>query len=63
MRVLAFINLFALVIANLTIKTRLPPKNLPGGVLNIRVFKSIPFSIYSSSTLIAFLGIYTGVFL
>ncbi|KIM36461.1 hypothetical protein M413DRAFT_78188 [Hebeloma cylindrosporum] len=59
MRILALISFTALAAANLTLRPRLPPKNLPGGFLNFKVFKSAVFSIYCSSLFISFLGIYT----
>lgn len=60
MRIMAFINLAALGIANITLTPRLPPKDLPGGLLNIRVFKSAAFTIWCILGFVCFLGIYTG---
>ncbi|PAV23574.1 MFS general substrate transporter [Pyrrhoderma noxium] len=59
MRIIGFILLFALVIANLTLARRLPPVNVSGGLLNLRAFKSLPFTLYTISSFIAFLGLYT----
>ncbi|KAL5490237.1 hypothetical protein ACEPAI_5070 [Sanghuangporus weigelae] len=59
MRVLGFILIFTLTVANLTLARRLPPVTVSGGVLNFRAFKSLPYSIYTLSGFIAFLGLYT----
>ncbi|KAF9053323.1 major facilitator superfamily domain-containing protein [Panaeolus papilionaceus] len=59
MRIMAFINLAALGIANITLTPRLPPKDLPGGLLNIRVFESAAFTIWCILGFVCFLGIYT----
>lgn len=59
MRIFAFILLFFATIANLTLKRRLPPVNVKGGLFNLRVFKSAPFCTYTTSSFIAFLGLYT----
>lgn len=42
------------------LKRRLPPKNAPGGMFNPKVFKSLPFTVYCFSSLVTFLGLYTG---
>ena len=77
MRIIAFILLFVLSIANLVgldtniivhvinicsqmLKRRLPPTNAPGGLLNLRAFKSAAFTIYCISAFVIFLGLYTG---
>lgn len=39
---------------------RLPPAKETGGLLNLRIFKSAPFALYTASAFLAFLGIYTG---
>jgi len=59
MRIIAFILLFALTLANLMIKRRLPATNAPGGLLNLRAFKSAAFTIYCLSAFFIFLGLYT----
>ncbi|PPQ74117.1 hypothetical protein CVT24_012847 [Panaeolus cyanescens] len=59
MRIMAFINLAALGVSNLTLAPRLPPKDLPGGLLNVRVFKSAAFTIWCILGFVCFLGIYT----
>jgi hypothetical protein len=43
-----------------TLRRRLPPVNLPGGMLNLKAFKSAPYSVYTVSGFLAFLGLYTG---
>lgn len=59
MRVMALISMVMLSVSNLTLKPRLPPKDVPGGLFNVRVFRSPAFTIYCFATLVAFLGIYT----
>ncbi|KAK0490501.1 major facilitator superfamily domain-containing protein [Armillaria novae-zelandiae] len=61
MRIIGFILVAGLGIANLTMKRRLPPVNSPGGILNLRAFKSAPYAIWCLSTFIAFLGLYTAL--
>ena len=43
-----------------TLRRRLPPTNSKGGLLNLRAFKSAPFTFYCLSAFFAFLGLYTG---
>ncbi|KAH6887338.1 major facilitator superfamily domain-containing protein [Coprinopsis sp. MPI-PUGE-AT-0042] len=59
MRIMGFMMLATLGFANLTLARRLPPKDMPGGIFNIKVFQSKIFSIYCSSVFVCFLGIYT----
>ncbi|KAF9448304.1 MFS general substrate transporter [Macrolepiota fuliginosa MF-IS2] len=59
MRIMGFMLLFVLGIANIVLARRLPPKNMPGGLFNFKAFKSAPFSVYCVASLVAYLGIYT----
>ncbi|TFY66807.1 hypothetical protein EVG20_g4288 [Dentipellis fragilis] len=59
MRTFGFILIFFTAVSNLTLKRRLPPVYVSGGLFNIRVFKSAPFSAYTAGGFIAFLGLYT----
>ncbi|KAH8117270.1 MFS general substrate transporter [Phellopilus nigrolimitatus] len=59
MRIIGFILIFTLGIAILTLDRRLPPVNVSGGLLNLRAFKSLPYTLYTLSAFIAFLGLYT----
>ncbi|KAF7336270.1 MFS domain-containing protein [Mycena venus] len=59
MRICGFILIFTLGFANLTLARRLPPKDVKGGLLNLRAFRSPQFTIYCISGFIAFLGLYT----
>ncbi|CAA7271142.1 unnamed protein product [Cyclocybe aegerita] len=59
MRVMAFINIAALGVSTLTLSPRLLPKDLPGGLFNIRAFRSASFTIWCFVGFICFLGIYT----
>ncbi|EJD05764.1 MFS general substrate transporter [Fomitiporia mediterranea MF3/22] len=59
MRVMGFILIGVLGVANLTLARRLPPVHVSGGLLNLRAFKSLPYSIYTISGFMTFLGLYT----
>ncbi|KAI0263412.1 MFS general substrate transporter, partial [Gloeopeniophorella convolvens] len=59
MRIIGFILIFTLGIANLTLKRRLPPVHVSGGLLNLKQFKSPAYSIYTAAGFIGFLGLYT----
>ncbi|KAF8227102.1 MFS general substrate transporter [Tricholoma matsutake] len=59
MRIIGFILLFVLTMANLLLRRRLPPTNAPGGLLNLRAFKSAAFTMYCISAFVVFLGLYT----
>lgn len=43
-----------------TLKRRLPPVNVSGGLLNLKVFRSPAFTVYTIASFVAFLGLYTG---
>jgi MCP family monocarboxylic acid transporter-like MFS transporter 10 len=59
MRILAFILILTTGTAFLTIRRRLEPRVSEGGLLNLKAFKYAPFTIYSWSSFVAFLGLYT----
>lgn len=59
MRILGFIMLAALSVPNLTLRRRLAPKKVSGGLVNPKAFKYAPFTIYCLSNIVAFLGLYT----
>lgn len=59
MRILALILLSLLTVTNLTVARRLPPKENPGPIINIREFKSIAYTVYVLSGFVTFLGLYT----
>ncbi|KAG9119730.1 hypothetical protein FRC07_005101, partial [Ceratobasidium sp. 392] len=59
MRVTAFILLAVLTTAVLTLRRRLPPKNVSGGLLNLKAFRYLPYSLYVGASLVSFLGLYT----
>ncbi|KJA24153.1 hypothetical protein HYPSUDRAFT_38917 [Hypholoma sublateritium FD-334 SS-4] len=59
MRIFGFILFTSLGAANLLLKRRLPPKHVSGGLLNLRAFRSAPYTIYCVSAFVTFLGIYT----
>ncbi|KAF8699172.1 MFS general substrate transporter, partial [Rhizoctonia solani] len=59
MRIIGFILLFVLTVAILTLRRRLPPKKVSGGLLNLKAFLHIPYSIYVLASVVSFLGLYT----
>ncbi|KAH9955222.1 MFS general substrate transporter [Russula dissimulans] len=59
MRIMAFMLLFVLGIANLTIRRRLPPVVVSGGLFNPKQFKSPAYSVYTAAGFVAWLGLYT----
>ncbi|KAH7099294.1 MFS general substrate transporter [Auriculariales sp. MPI-PUGE-AT-0066] len=58
LRVLGFIILALLTVANLTLKRRLPPTRIQGGVLNLQAFSNPAYSFYVASSFTSFFGIY-----
>ncbi|KAG8984521.1 hypothetical protein FRB95_005827 [Tulasnella sp. JGI-2019a] len=59
LRILAFILLGHLALANMLVRRRLPPVYVAGGLFNLRAFKSAPYSLYVAASTVAFLGLYT----
>ncbi|CAE6362982.1 unnamed protein product [Rhizoctonia solani] len=59
MRIIGFILLFILSIAIMTLRRRLPPKKVSGGLLNLKAFLHIPYTIYVLASVVSFLGLYT----
>ncbi|KAK0206054.1 major facilitator superfamily domain-containing protein [Desarmillaria ectypa] len=59
MRIVGCILILGLGIANLTMKRRLPPVNASGGILNLKAFRSMPYTIWCLSGFVAMLGLYT----
>jgi len=59
MRTIAFILMIFLAIANLTLRRRMPPTVVSGGLFNLKQFKSPAYSIYTASGFVAWLGLYT----
>ncbi|KAI0310462.1 MFS general substrate transporter [Amylostereum chailletii] len=59
MRIIAFILLAFLGIANLVLRRRLPPTVVSGGLVDLRQFKNPAFSLYTAAGFIGFLGLYT----
>jgi hypothetical protein len=57
---MGFVLLLSLGTANLTVKRRLPPKHVAGGLLNPVAFKNPAYTIYCLAGIISFLGLYTG---
>jgi MFS family permease len=59
MRIIALIFVFAMGITNLTIRRRLPPTTVSGGLFNVKQFRSPAFMVYSAFGIVSFLGLYT----
>lgn len=59
MRILALILFCVLVVTNLTVARRLPPKADPGPIINLREFRSTAYTVYVLSGFVTFLGLYT----
>ncbi|TCD70279.1 hypothetical protein EIP91_004180 [Steccherinum ochraceum] len=59
MRILGFIQLFALSITCLTVARRLPPSKAPKKLVDFTIFKSLAYTIYCVANLVSFLGLYT----
>ncbi|KAL4256971.1 Proton-linked Monocarboxylate Transporter [Pleurotus pulmonarius] len=59
MRIIGFILILTMGIPNVVLQRRIPPKKVSGGLFNIRAFKSIPYTMYTLSCIVAFLGLYT----
>ncbi|KAJ7287110.1 major facilitator superfamily domain-containing protein [Mycena rebaudengoi] len=59
LRIMGFVLLLSLGTANLTVRRRLPPKHVAGGLLNPVAFKNPAYTIYCLAGIISFLGLYT----
>ncbi|KAH8802032.1 MFS general substrate transporter [Flagelloscypha sp. PMI_526] len=58
-RTLGFLVLCAMGLSNLTLRRRLPPKKVKGGLINPAIFKNPAYATYCLAQLCAFLGLYT----
>ncbi|KAJ7158286.1 major facilitator superfamily domain-containing protein [Mycena crocata] len=59
LRIMGFILMFSLGIANIVVRRRLPPKHIAGGLLNPAAFKNMAYTVYCLAGVVAFLGLYT----
>ncbi|KAK7685973.1 hypothetical protein QCA50_010783 [Cerrena zonata] len=59
MRILGFIVMFGLIICNLLVTTRLPPRKVTGPFMDFEMFRYKPFAVYCVATFVTFLGLYT----
>ncbi|KAI0267812.1 MFS general substrate transporter [Gloeopeniophorella convolvens] len=59
MRIVALIMALTLGIANLTMKRRLPPKVVSGGMFNLRQFRSMAFCLFLLGGFLGYFGLYT----
>ncbi|KAL0571917.1 hypothetical protein V5O48_010048 [Marasmius crinis-equi] len=59
MRIIGFMLLVVMTVPNLTLKRRLPPKHVSGGIFNPRLFLSPVFGFYCLAIWVSFLGLYT----
>ncbi|KAN0116615.1 MFS general substrate transporter [Russula decolorans] len=59
MRIISFVSILLLGIMNLTLRRRLPPIVVAGGLFNPKQFKSPAYSVYTASVFVAGFGLYT----
>ncbi|KAF7318153.1 hypothetical protein HMN09_00323400 [Mycena chlorophos] len=59
MRIIGFILVVTLGIPNVLMRRRLPPKHMSGGLLNLKAFKSLPYTVYCIAGAVIYLGLYT----
>lgn len=59
MRISGFVVLYCTTFASFTLRTRLPPKSLPGGVFNLRAFKLPYFACFVAACFFIQAGLYT----
>ncbi|KAI9464986.1 MFS general substrate transporter [Lactarius psammicola] len=59
MRIVASILFLAMGVTNLTIRRRLPPTTLSGGLFNLKQFRSPAYTVYTASGVVIFLGLST----
>ncbi|KAH8106910.1 MFS general substrate transporter [Cristinia sonorae] len=59
MRTLGFIQLFALIITNLTLDRRGAPSKVPRKMIDLKAFKSPAYTMWCLSGMVIFLGLYT----
>ncbi|KAJ7935198.1 major facilitator superfamily domain-containing protein [Mycena leptocephala] len=59
LRIMGFILLCSLGIANLAVRRRLPPKHVAGGLFNPAAFKNPAYTVYCFSGIVTFFGLYT----
>ncbi|KAJ3848495.1 hypothetical protein EV368DRAFT_86560 [Lentinula lateritia] len=55
----AWLVVLALIIPNITLRQRLPLRNVSGGLFNFQAFKNPPFLAYAIAAFTGFLGLYT----
>lgn len=59
MRILGFIQIATLIVANICLMQRLPPQNKQGPFVTMRPLRSLPFALYFISQTTTFLGLNT----
>ncbi|TFK91772.1 MFS general substrate transporter [Polyporus arcularius HHB13444] len=59
MRIIGFLEVVLVLAMVATVERRLPPRRHTGPFISFEPFKSTPFTLYSISSFICFLGIYT----
>ncbi|KAJ7655398.1 MFS general substrate transporter [Mycena rosella] len=59
LRIMGFVLICSLGVANLAVRRRLPPKHVAGGLFNPAAFKNPAYTVYCASGIVAFLGLYT----
>ncbi|KIK44199.1 hypothetical protein CY34DRAFT_11216 [Suillus luteus UH-Slu-Lm8-n1] len=60
-RVFGLVLIATLGLGNLFLKRRLPPVDVRGGLLNLKVFRNTAYSVFCISGIMAFLGLYTAL--
>ncbi|KAJ7104537.1 major facilitator superfamily domain-containing protein [Mycena crocata] len=59
LRIIGFILMLSLGMANLVVRRRLPPKYVAGGLFNPAAFKNLAYTVYCLAGIVSFLGLYT----
>jgi len=59
MRIIASILILSMGVTNLTMRARLPPTTVSGGLFNTKQFRSPAYTVYTASGFFALLGLYT----
>ncbi|KAI9438146.1 MFS general substrate transporter [Lactarius indigo] len=58
-RIIASILMLAMGVAKLTLRRRLPPTTVTGGLFNPKQFRSPAYTVYTAFGVVAFLGVFT----
>ncbi|EJT98243.1 MFS general substrate transporter [Dacryopinax primogenitus] len=61
MRILGLILMIFIIFANMTLRRRLPPVNVSGGMLNLKALRRAEYMLYTAATFVAFMGLFTAL--